>query len=180
MVWPFPPPACPLSVIAIHVALEASLAQEEPYKDYKHQASIKLLDKLKSVKLNTPEIRLNKPHVVSAVISCHLPGYLTGADRLSNTRVFDGKYPGIWWKIPGYLSIKPGYWKIPGYFSSNTRVFSSTPVIWRCTGYMTVYRCILHSQARSSWLQCCDGISSRLHRKVKVHVYSKRSIAIAV
>ena len=35
---PPPPPACPLSVIAIHVALEASLAQEE-YKDYKHQAS---------------------------------------------------------------------------------------------------------------------------------------------
>ena len=79
-------------------------------------SSIKLLDKLKSVKLNTPEIRLNKPHVVSAVISCHLPGYLTGC------------------QIPGYLSIKPGYWKIPGYFSSNTRVFSSTPVIWRCTG----------------------------------------------
>ena len=34
-----PPAACPLSVIAIHVALEASLAQEELYKDYKHQAS---------------------------------------------------------------------------------------------------------------------------------------------
>ena len=34
-----PPPACPLSVTAIHVALEASLAQEELYKDYKHQAS---------------------------------------------------------------------------------------------------------------------------------------------
>ena len=45
---------------------------------------------------------------------------------------------------------------------------------------LTYYRCILHSQARSSQLRCCDGISSRLHRKVKVHVYSKRSIAIAV
>ena len=33
------PPAFPLSVIAIHVALEASLAQEELYKDYKNQAS---------------------------------------------------------------------------------------------------------------------------------------------
>ena len=38
MVWPFPP-ACPLSVIAIYVALEASLAQEELYKDIKHQAT---------------------------------------------------------------------------------------------------------------------------------------------
>ena len=37
MVWP--PPACPLSVIAIHEALEASVAQEELYKDYKHQAT---------------------------------------------------------------------------------------------------------------------------------------------
>ena len=34
-----PPPACPLSVTDIHVALEASLAQEELYKDYKHEAT---------------------------------------------------------------------------------------------------------------------------------------------
>ena len=116
-----PPLACPLSVIAIHVALEASLAQEELYKDYTEASSIKLLDKLKSVKLNTPEICLNKPHVVSAVISCHLPGYLTGcqipgylmentrvfvnkAEVLKNTRVFFVKYPGIF-QYPGNMTL---------------------------------------------------------------------------
>ena len=84
-----------------------------------------LLDKLKSVKLNTPEIRLNKPHVVSAVISCHLPGYLTGCQIpgylmentrvfvnktgvLKNTRVFFVKYPGIF-QYPGNVTLHRGY-----------------------------------------------------------------------
>ena len=88
-------------------------------------------DKLKSVKLNyRQDIRLYKPHVVSAVISCHLPGYLTGCQipryLMENTRVFVST-PVMWHHKTGVLK--------------NTGVFFvKYPGIFQYPGNMTLHR----------------------------------------
>ena len=74
-VWPLPPPPPGLPLFSNSHSLQHS----------------KLLNKLKSVKLSTLDICLYKPHVVSTVIYSGIWQAV--------------KSPGIWWKIPGDLSI---------------------------------------------------------------------------
>ena len=88
-------------------------------------------------RLNTPAIRLYKPHVESAVISCHLPGYLTGCQipgyLMENTRVFVNT-PVMWHHKTGVLK--------------NTRVFFvKYPGIFQYPGNMTLHRGRLQHEA---------------------------------